>query len=283
MKHLTRKLHSNRGSSMILALVFLMFCIFVGGSVLAVATANSARIQHQTESEQQFLRQRSAVRLMQEGMTQGEQPTIRLSVHIITTTTQKVKILNGGGLEYIGTPTSSLHFTFSGPVTNEKKPAAQRLVYESAIYRVLDMYNYVASDTMAFTNLEFLSLDGRTSEALYYRSSSSNNFWLSGATGNQILISDPVDPSVNLNAQVICSGGTSPYNFWITFGENGQNAQVSMKMQATVSERPSQQSAPYYVDDPSSSDERIQFQKTDTTQTITITWIAPEIVKGGIN
>ena len=60
MNNLKRTLRSSRGASMILALVFLMFSVFVGGSVLAVATANSARIQHQTDTQQQFLRQRSA-------------------------------------------------------------------------------------------------------------------------------------------------------------------------------------------------------------------------------
>lgn len=281
MNNLKRKLQSNRGASMILALVFLLFSVFVGGSVLAVATANSARIQHQTDTQQQFLRQRSAVRLMQDAMTDGTQPTVRLSVNIITTTTQKVELLDGGGLRPIGTPTQDIRFTFTGYNNGGNKPAVQRLIYESAIYRVMNIYDHVPASGLSLTNLTFVTADGRSAQALSYVINGSNNFWLTGADSNTIQITDPTGAPID--AWIICEGGTDPYNFWITFGENGRDAQVSLQMNATVSQRPRQQGAPSYEDDPDQREERYQLQKTVSTESIIITWATPEIVKGGID
>ena len=64
MKPLIRKLRQRTGASMIIALVFLLFCVFIGGSVLASATANSARMQRKAEDDQEYLTLRSAASLL---------------------------------------------------------------------------------------------------------------------------------------------------------------------------------------------------------------------------
>ena len=62
MKHIKKKLRSRLGASLILAMVFMLFCSFVGGSVLASATANAQRVAQLAE-QQDFLLERSAALL----------------------------------------------------------------------------------------------------------------------------------------------------------------------------------------------------------------------------
>jgi len=60
---------------MILALVFMAFCVFVGGSVLASASANGARVKRSYEEEQQYLSLRSASLLLTEELYSSESIT----------------------------------------------------------------------------------------------------------------------------------------------------------------------------------------------------------------
>ena len=58
------KLRQRSGASLLIALVFMLFCVFIGGSVLASATANSARLQRKAEDDQEYLTLRSAAALI---------------------------------------------------------------------------------------------------------------------------------------------------------------------------------------------------------------------------
>ena len=66
MKHLSQKVKSNTGATLLIAIVFMLFCVFVGGSVLAAATVNGSRLKKSVESEQAYLSQRSAALLIAE-------------------------------------------------------------------------------------------------------------------------------------------------------------------------------------------------------------------------
>ncbi len=284
---------------MILVLVFLLFCTFIGGSVLAVASANGARARHLSEEEQQFLNQRSAVSLMQDALTKeytvkdGTEtkkitpPQPILSIDVITTTKQPVKITQGGGVVNDGAPTKSITFVCKAEKSDYAKPALQRLVYESAVLRVLDMYNYSATngDSVKLENLVFMPLSGSVSVTL----TDIDQFWLKdtnignltitlneGENGEGAQLGDPVQ------AHVLCSAGDDPYHFYITFGEDGKEAQASLKMNAMVSERPGQDSSDSF-EPRSDSDTSLQYKVTNTTSTVVISWQSPEIVKGGID
>ena len=65
MKKLNSKLRSRSGASLMIALVFLLFCVLVGGSVLAAATANASRVKYLAQ-QQDYLDQRSAALLLAE-------------------------------------------------------------------------------------------------------------------------------------------------------------------------------------------------------------------------
>lgn len=80
MKQLKRKLRSNAGASMIFALVFLLFCVFIGGSVLAAATANAGRVASMTTDQQEYLSQRSAALVMADMLTETDDAPMQLII-----------------------------------------------------------------------------------------------------------------------------------------------------------------------------------------------------------
>lgn len=66
MKELLKKLHSSRGASLIIALLFFLVCIMVSSVVVTAAVANMSRIDKQRDEEQVYLAVFSAARLLQE-------------------------------------------------------------------------------------------------------------------------------------------------------------------------------------------------------------------------
>ena len=84
MKSIKKKLSSNSGASMLLALVFLMFCMFVGGSVLAAASANGSRAARQKENQQAYLSQRSASLLLADLLKGDENSAMQLTLRMLS-------------------------------------------------------------------------------------------------------------------------------------------------------------------------------------------------------
>lgn len=80
MNKLSHKLGSRSGESMVLALVFLLFCTLVGSSVLVSATANAGRLRS-TSDLQSGISQRSAAHLMADELRAeaGEQLALYVS------------------------------------------------------------------------------------------------------------------------------------------------------------------------------------------------------------
>ncbi|MEG1989029.1 MAG: hypothetical protein RR035_07555, partial [Oscillibacter sp.] len=62
---LTQKLHSRRGASILLALLFFLVCGFVGAVVLGSAVANAEKLQGRREDQQTYYAVSSAARLLQ--------------------------------------------------------------------------------------------------------------------------------------------------------------------------------------------------------------------------
>lgn len=63
------KLRSQAGSSILLAMMFMLIITFVGGSVLVSATSNAGRLNRMRERRQQYLSQRSAAILLKEQLS----------------------------------------------------------------------------------------------------------------------------------------------------------------------------------------------------------------------
>ncbi len=72
MQKINRKLRSERGASLVFAMVFMLFCAFVGGSVLAAATANGGRIQSQADNQQAYLNPRSVASVLSDDLAAPE-------------------------------------------------------------------------------------------------------------------------------------------------------------------------------------------------------------------
>ena len=60
MNCLRAKLKSERGASILLAMVFFLLCLTVGGVVLTAATASAGRIASQRQTQQDYLTASSA-------------------------------------------------------------------------------------------------------------------------------------------------------------------------------------------------------------------------------
>lgn len=83
MRKLVQMLREETGSSMILALVFLLFCLFTGGTVLAAASANAGRFHQMTQAEWNH---RSAMMLMAGMLGESEEVSLQLTIRDVTVT-----------------------------------------------------------------------------------------------------------------------------------------------------------------------------------------------------
>lgn len=72
MKALENKLKSQRGASLLLALLFLLICVMVSGSILMAAASNSNKYHSNLEEHQTYLALSSAVSLLCDELSQAE-------------------------------------------------------------------------------------------------------------------------------------------------------------------------------------------------------------------
>ena len=93
MNPVMRKLKSRRGASMLLAMMFMAFCVFVGGSVLSAAAANGSRVAKQAKDQQAYLSQRSAALVIVDEL-KGH-PDDQLQMTVVEKTTETTVKLPG--------------------------------------------------------------------------------------------------------------------------------------------------------------------------------------------
>lgn len=167
MKCLKCKLKSRSGASMILAMVFLLFCLCVGGAVLAASFANGSRATSQAYDEQSFLSQRSALGLMAEMLEQNT-PSLHLEI--------QDEVLENG----------SHKLTFTIPGNGETvKNALQRVLYENAVHKYMEG---LTIDSVTYVNFKFEN----TGEGPYaieptlYQRQGTINITLQNSSGNQM-------------------------------------------------------------------------------------------------
>lgn len=138
MRRITQKLRSRSGATMLIAMVFMMFCAFVGGSVLVAATANAYRVAQMAE-QQDFLCERSAALLLSDQVQLNTGEQFRLHVVDAMVTTKEVNVIDGGGVEETGNQETERVITFH-LVTNIR-PAdmdtMQKLMAQTTVWRYL--------------------------------------------------------------------------------------------------------------------------------------------------
>ena len=133
------KLQSQRGASMLMAMVFLLFCLFIGGSVLAAATANSSRIAYLMGDQQEYLSQRSALGVLAEMLTPQEGETLRITFR------------DDGTKTTVDIPTTNFR--------QDRMPAIQQLLYDI----VID-HDYGVSDNLSYTLPNWTPTFGRSNQ-----------------------------------------------------------------------------------------------------------------------
>lgn len=104
MKQTLKKLNSRAGSTMIIALMFMLICVFVGGSVLVSATVNSGRLSGLRRDSQAVLNQRSIASVFVNKLKEGKNGELGLKVDLYTDDAgvKTIPTLEGyTGLEYI--------------------------------------------------------------------------------------------------------------------------------------------------------------------------------------
>ncbi len=133
------KLRSQSGASMLIAMLFLAFCVFIGGTVLVSATANNRRVE-QLGAQQDQLIGRSTAMLLADEMEMEPGESLRIKVRDVLRTVYDLNV--SGGVYTVVDDRSVLErevtFTVSSRITTEDgfKPL-HRLQLESAILRYL--------------------------------------------------------------------------------------------------------------------------------------------------
>lgn len=164
MSQFKRRLRSTRGSSMFLAMVFFLLCFFVGGSVLAAATANGGRLTRSQESMASYYAQRSAVTLLREQFTNPTKTSIKLN-----TTNNTIITTTSGGVTTMEKQQPSYDYKV---VYGDNQTALQELASNAAV-AVYKEHNIEDSRLTSWTGITYqgvftIELDGKTSAKVQY-------------------------------------------------------------------------------------------------------------------
>ena len=295
MNKLQQKLRSRVGASMILAMVFMLFCSFIGGTVLASATANAQRVAQMAE-QQDFLLERSAALLATDQLQLDSGKYLRLTVVDQDRTLQAINMNPNG--TYDPAPVAPIKdrvitFTVS---TNTNLTQMHRLMLECTVWRYLR--EHVVDESLTATVI--LSGFGTVSESGVNREVRISDFLYpyagitDGNTRVTVSKSAPIDiggsmdvTSVSSGVQIpdyianfSCGRDTELYDFFIDFGEKSQ---VKMRMNAfSGTNTPTPLPATPVRDTttfPGYNDVEIRSISTTTT----ISWENPMVEKGGAN
>ena len=308
MRKLQRKLRSRTGASMLLALVFLLFCSFIGGSVLVSATAFAYRVS-QVAEQQDFLNQRSAALLLGDELQLESGQQFRLHVVDAYKTTKEVNIVNGGGVVETGNLTEERVITFQliTNVPTNNITGMQRLMLESTVWRYLreKVAEEEKKTTVVISNFPFSEVTVNDFCFKYSGVTVSNGTVVNGvvkdcvvkvleaSNANQMPVEEKIsvtgtaDAGTNVTlpsyiANFSSGKGEELYDFHVDFGELSQ---LRLTMDAfSGTSNPITVDAPategyLYTDTAESGTGYIQVTMV-STQT-TISWDDPLVEKGG--
>lgn len=294
MNLISRKLRSNSGATMLIALVFMMFCLFVGGSVLASASANGYRVKHLSD-QQDFLNQRSAALLLSDEID-GEDGTGKLQVtDVVLSETPKI-LLPGGGVAndtYTSRTTKATRtITFTADFS-EAKPmtAMQRLMFETAVCRYLKENGITIGTTGDTTTTVALSGFYHNGAAITQIS----QFWCGYAgpdsaaeiggtvtlTGNFGTPTAPGEQFTTYSASFTSGEDDELYDFLVTFGDY---TQMTVSANAYMSRREITQPGTITTDDDQTGAQTghtLVHEIAASTIKSTIKWEDAYIQKGG--
>jgi hypothetical protein len=285
MNKFKNKLRSRAGASMILAMVFMLFCSFVGSTVLASATANAQRVAQLAE-QQDFMLQRSAALLVSDQFRMDAGQYLRMSVVDQEREIRAIQFIGGGVYEIVpGELKKDRVITFT--VLSSKAPTElQQLMLESAVLRYLRENASSVPDDVTL-KVELAGFPGNPA--------STADFLFPQPTGDDYEEKGIINGTMNVAAELKQPAGTAPaipdysvrfsvgqgqylYDFILDFGENSQ---VKMTMDAfsgvdsgrTMVTKERDES--FFADYP-------DVEITSETETTMISWENPLVEKGGV-
>ena len=272
MKQIHNKLHSQSGASLVLAMVFLLFCTLIGGSILASATVNTRRAE-ETAQQQDFLLARSAALLLSDLLQPEEGQYLRLQITDSLDQIQEVSISGTGQAIPTGQSQTRRVITFrvssDGPVTQ-----MQQLLLEATVYR----YLLECAPDHNYDELRFVCFPGdplSLSDFLFRRP-------VSGEIRGSISVSPTVygGSGVAIPSYTINFSSEAGYDFRMDFGEY-DHFRILMKAYSGVSD-------PIMVVSPATvgkiqgdTDPTGHIQITSLTGQVTVSWEDPLVDKGG--
>lgn len=222
MNKILRKLRSKAGESMILAMVFMLFCSFVGGSVLASATANAQRVA-QIAEEQEFLLERSAALLMADELKLEKNGYFRVKVVDEDQTIQPVLISEDGGIHINGASSKDrrIAFTLQSSVSKEKITPLQQMMAEAAVKRyLLEKAPGISADKVSFAG--FPSSTG-TFVAMMPTSTDKAEQIIQGSIGVSFEPEGENVPKIDAyTANYVFGTGEDIYSMYVDFGDMSQ-------------------------------------------------------------
>lgn len=252
MGAIKRKLQSKAGASMILAMVFLLFALLVGGSALAAASVNSGRLKDQKVNQQTMLDQRSAMLVLADML--GSKNGARLHI----TVTEVIVSETVDGTSSVLDHTMKFQIRDGDP----DKSALEELLYAHVVNSQLAAAG-LTQDKAELKNFDFWNC----TEDTYVLPGESYR------TGNLVITPNlgPDYANTPMNARYQIADGT--YDFTISFLEeiDGVMTDVSMVHLSMPTE-------------PIDPTEVIVTEGNITTKTITTVfeWVEPELHKGGV-
>ena len=278
MKRIRSKLNNSQGVSIIIAMVFMLICLFVGAVVLTSSTVNSGRMKH-TPKEKEFLNQRSAALLVAEELRTNGDKSIRLMIHEGTVKKQPVVIEKNGTYKVTGQATISnanVQFEVCMP-EGVSMTALQRIALETTVLNYLNKNSISIADSsqvISFKNFKYADQEIH----------GINDFWLKPEAGASPVPSGTIDvaspvPEID-SFTVNYKSDASDQNLYDFIADFGSYSQLYVRMIASKGSN-----AEGKKDNIAASVEEIDTvnkQKVTTNTKLTvISWSEPMIVKGG--
>ena len=258
MQSLKEKLHSAKGSSLLIVMVYFLLCLFVGGVVLTAATANGGRLAAMKADHQANYAQRSAAMVVQDEL-KGKRTS--LVIDKITTTT-RVTSTNGA-------TTVSETVTYALEISGQDGTSMlQNIIQQAAAKVYLDkvLEEGARSTTPKFNNLMHAGTLVTEQEKLY------------GDTGEIVFTVGGMELTGKYSCNHVSDTQFGTFVIQFSGPGEGDDCQVSLVIPATVNTRNESIRVKTTLDAEAitRTDERVQTEKT------TITWSDPVIRKGAV-
>lgn len=283
MNNVTRKLRAKNGASMIIALVFMMFCVFIGGSVLASASANGYRVEHLSD-QQQYLSERSAALLIADEL-ESSSTRMKLTVIDVSKSIQPITVGNGGVVTPTSdAPTVTRTITFQAPA-DMKMTAMQRLMFETTVIQ----YLAATGGNVSMATISGFTYDNGTPDNSDddVTVSGISDFWCQPPAGSTAyptsgsIAIDGSDPIEDFPAAFkSLDGSETLYDFVVNFGDYSQLT-VTMNAFAGKKNPVEQTLITRATASVGGTMQETDAEVTSTTNQTVISWSAPYIEKGG--